>query len=85
MKMRIGVVVGKDVGSPEVCCGEGREQRVVCARGKVWQGSGGGPELAHSGKSDHAIAVSTARAAASGLRFRTHGDHEWNAVYVGKW
>ena len=85
MKMRIGVVVGKDVGSPEVCCGEEREQRVVCARGKVWQGSGGGPELAHSGKSDHAIAVSTARAAASGLRFRTHGDHEWNAVYVGKW
>ena len=79
------MVVGKDVGSPQVCCGEEREQRVVCARGKVWQGSGGGPELAHSGKSDHAIAVSTARAAGRGLRFRPQGDHEWNAVYVGKW
>ena len=60
--------VGVYVGSPEAYCGEGRGDRVVCARGKVWQGSGDGPELAHSEESDHTIASSTARAARRGLR-----------------
>ena len=54
--------VGVYVGSPEAYCGEGRGERVVCARGKVWHGSGGGHELAHSRKSDQTIASSTARA-----------------------
>ena len=80
MEMRIGVDVGVDVGSPEVCCGEGRGQRVVCARGKVWQGSGGGHELAHSRKSDQTIAFSTARAAGWGLRLRSQGECKCNAV-----
>ena len=83
--MRIGVVVGVDEGSHEACCGDGRGGRVVCARGKVWYGSGGGHELAHSRKSDHAIASSTARAADRGSRLRPRGDYEWNAVYVGKY
>ena len=85
--MRIGVDVGVGVGSPEACCGEGRGERGWSVREERCgrQGSGGGHELAHSGKSDHAIAVSTARAAGRGLRFRPQGDHEWNAVYVGKW
>ena len=82
MEMRIEVDVGLNIGSPEACCGEGRGERVVCARGKVWHGSGGGHELAHSGKSDHAIAVSTARAAGRGLRFRPQGEWKGNAVYA---
>ena len=84
MEMRIGVVVGVDEGSHEACCGDGRGGRVVCARGKVWYGSGGGHELAHSRKSDHAIASSTARAAGWGLRLWPRGDCELNAVYACK-
>ena len=76
LSMRIGVDVGVDVASPEAYCREGRGERVVCARGRVWQGSGGGPELAHSEESDHTIASSTARAARRGSRFRPRGDHE---------
>ena len=68
MERRIGVDFGVDVGSPEVYCGDGRGKRVVCARGKAWYRSGGGHELAHSRKNDHAIAFSTARAAGWGLR-----------------
>ena len=74
LELRIGVNVGVDVGSPEGCCGEGRGERVVCARGKVWHGSGGAHELAHSGKIDHAIGSSTARAAGTGLRGRHQGE-----------
>ena len=85
MEMRIGVVVGVDEGSHEACCGDGRGGRVVCARGKVWYGSGGGHELAHSRKSDHAIAFSTARAASRGLRLRLRGEYEYYAACVGKW
>ena len=48
--MRIGVDIGVDIGSHEACCVEGRGERVVCAREKVWQGSRGGHGLAHSGK-----------------------------------
>ena len=77
--------VGVYVGSPEAYCEEGRGERVVCARGKVWQGSGGGPELAHSEESDHTIASSTARAARRGLRLRIRGECIWNAVYVCEW
>ena len=66
--------VGVYVGSPEAYCGEGRGDRVVCARGKVWQGSGDGPELAHSEESDHTIASSTAGAAGWGLRLRPQGE-----------
>ena len=77
--------VGVYVGSPEAYCGEGRGDRVVCARGKVWQRSGDGPELAHSEESDHTIASSTARAARTGLRLRIRGECIWNAVYVCEW
>jgi len=42
IEMRIGVVVGVDDGSHEVCCVDGRGDRVVCARIKGWYGSGGG-------------------------------------------
>ena len=80
MKMRIGVAVGVDKGSHEAYCGEGIGGRVVCARGKACHGSGGGPELAHGEESDNPIAVSTARAAGRGLRFRPQGECEWNAV-----
>ena len=76
--MRIEVDVGVDVGSPEACCEEGRGERVVCARGKVWHGSGGGHVLAHSGKIDHAIGSFTARAAGTGLRLRLQG--EWKGM-----
>ena len=84
LELMIKVNVGVDVGSLEVCCGEGRGKRVVCARGKVWQGSGGGHELAHSRKSDQTIASSTARAARWGLRLRLRGECIWNAVNVCK-
>ena len=43
------------MGSHEACCGDWRRERVVCARGKGWYGSVGSHELAHSGRSDHAI------------------------------
>ena len=85
MKMRIEVVVGAHEGSQKAYCGEGRGGRVFCARGKGWYGSGGDHKLAHSRESDQAIACSTARAARTDLRLRLRGDHEWNAVYVGKW
>ena len=77
--------VGVNVGSPEAFCGEGRGERVVCARGKVWQGSGDGPELANSEESDHTIASSTARAARRGLRLGIRVECIWNAVYVCEW
>ena len=76
--------VGVDLGSTEACCGEGRGQRVVCARAKVWKGSGGGQKLAHSEESDHTIASSTARAAGLGLRLRPQGECKENAVYACK-
>ena len=84
MEMRIGVGIDVDVGSHEACCGEGRGERVICARVKGWYGSGVGRELAHSRKNDHAIASSTARAAGWGLRLWSRGDCEWNAMYVCK-
>ena len=84
MERRIGEDVGVDLGSTEACCGEGRGQRVVCARAKVWKGSGGGQKLAHSRKSDQTIAVSTARAAGWGLRLWPRGEWKWNAVYACK-
>ena len=83
--MRIGVDIGVDLGSHEACCVEGRGERVVCAREKVWQGSGGGYGLAHSGKSDHVIASSTARAAVRALRLWPRGEFKWNAGKVWKW
>ena len=75
--------VGVYVGSPEAYCEEGRGERVVCARGKVWQEMV--LELAHSEESDHTIASSTARAARTGLRLRIRGECIWNAVYVCEW
>ena len=75
---------GVDVGSPEVCCGDGRGKRVVCARAKVWKGSGGGQKLAHSEESDHTIASSTARAAGFGLRLRPQAGCKENAAYACK-
>ena len=77
--------IGVDIGSHEACCVEGRGERVVCAREKVWQVSGGGHGLAHSGKSDHAIASSTARAAGRTLKLWPRGECKWNAGNVWKW
>ena len=77
--------IGVDIGSHEAFCVEERGERVVCAREKVWQGSGGGHELAHSGKSDHAIASSTARAAVRALRLWSRGECKCNAGNVWKW
>ena len=84
VNVNIGVDVGVGVGSPDACCGEGRGERVVCARGKVWHGSGGGHKLAHSRRSDHAIASSTAHAVGRGLRLKPRGKRKWNAVDVCK-
>ena len=74
--------VGVNVGSSQAYCGEGRGEREVCARGTVWQRSGGGPELAHSEESDHTITSSTARAAGWGLRLGPQGERKLNAVYA---
>ena len=73
-----------NMASHEACSGGGRKERVVCARGKVWHGSGGGHKLAHSRRSDHAIASSTAHAVGRGLRLKPLGKRKWNAVDVCK-
>ena len=74
LQMRLGVDVWVVMDSYVAHCGDGGRERVVCARGKGWYGSGGGYELAHSGRSDHAIASTTARAASRGLRLRPQGE-----------
>ena len=74
-----------NMASYEACSGGGRKERVVCARGKGWHGSGGGTERAHREKHDHATAPCTARAAVRVLRLRAQGERELNAVYEYDW